>query len=106
MSDAACECDLCARRAGCFAVLDPDFDPPAGWVEIQRDDDPEDPAAHRFEDDLDAAAWVSPAARVFFPDSGVSVRAGSPSVSGDVARSERWRAIVPALDAIDAGVME
>ncbi|MEQ8721019.1 MAG: hypothetical protein RID81_07060 [Sandaracinaceae bacterium] len=95
MSDA----DVEARRRGCCVMANYSAaELPPGWVEIQRDDCPEEHPAHRFDGDEDAARWVSRAARYWHPD--------RPSFSYSIDGEPEPGAIVivPELDARDLGL--
>jgi hypothetical protein len=104
-----CRCDLCRKRRGCFVVRAPDFDPPPGWVELQKDDSPDypDELVEVFESDDQATRWFSSAARIFVPDAETPFSApiDAPIFDGDTAPAGRWRVIVPILEALDAGLL-
>lgn len=106
MHAAVCDCDLCQKREAVFVNVDPDINGelPPGWVVVERDD-----AAALFEDDLEAARWVSKSVRwLDSADPRVTVNADSPLgkaiESGLVWTDRSLRLIVPALDAVDAGI--
>lgn len=111
---APCACDICRRRRGCFVISESDAPMPAGWCEVQRDDSPdwEDHLVHRFADDIEAALWVSPAARAVSVETGASTPLVE-DADGDLVIPAVWccsthrlRIIVPILDAIDRGLLE
>lgn len=107
--DTRCTCDVCRAHRGALVNAEPDFDPPEGWVEIQRDDSPdfEPELVEFFADDGAAAVRLSSAARWFNPDSGESCRVESP-LGQAVTNGTAWdraRAIIPALEAEELGLV-
>jgi len=110
-ADHECACEACRHRRGCFVASGSDAALPDGWSEIQRDDSPdhEPHLVHFFAGDVEAARWVSAAARAVSVETGETIRltedaGGAPCVPHAWCPGHRVRLIVPTLDAIDRGL--
>jgi hypothetical protein len=90
---------------GCrgFDVFKADFEPPKGWVHIERCD-----TCNTYPDDLAAARAISPSATYFCVECGAFSEKcceDRQSPSYKTRGKHRWRAIVPIQDAQHAGLL-
>jgi hypothetical protein len=81
---------------GCLGIVvsDTDFDPPEGWVHLERCDE-----CDVFEDDFEAAKSISPSAKSWCVDCAAF------SSGCDKAGAHRWRVIASVQDAEHAGLL-